>query len=157
MSFNSFLISRSSSSDYQSSYSRTRKAITTGWIVGIVIICLSFIVAVALTTYVFVRNKRRRQQRMAGFDETGEPKYNNNNNNGAPVTGYQFAPPQSPAYPPATHQQQQQQPNELVGRELPPKYEATDASSQARELPNSEVSYQPVRHEADSVQRSELQ
>ncbi|KAI1101810.1 hypothetical protein F4804DRAFT_314948 [Jackrogersella minutella] len=54
-------------SDYQSNsdtFNRTATAISTGWIIGIVLVSLAFIVAVVAASFLYRRHKRKRQERM---------------------------------------------------------------------------------------------
>ncbi|KAI0385469.1 hypothetical protein F5Y04DRAFT_186270 [Hypomontagnella monticulosa] len=136
----------------QDNFDRRATAITTGWIVGIVIMCVSAIVAVALLLWMYRRNTKRRQARMAQF--SSEPKSNwppNGNQN--PGAGLQ-----SPSQPPAVWSPSGYgQHNELDGHAIPPRYEAPNTPVPPQEMPNSEVKpqHQPPR-EADSNPRSEL-
>ncbi|KAI1481365.1 hypothetical protein F4774DRAFT_375105 [Daldinia eschscholtzii] len=138
---NSFNSNSDIQNDYQNNSDRvhrTATAITTGWIVGIVFIVLSGIVALCLLLWMYNRNSRRRQERMAQLN--AEPKYN-----GSQALGI---PPQDISSP-STYGQ----PSELAGP-YSPRYEAPDTSIGPREVPNNEVPRKPC--EAHSVQRSEL-
>ncbi|KAI0130765.1 hypothetical protein F4814DRAFT_142180 [Daldinia grandis] len=129
-------------SDYQSSsdrFDRTATAITTGWIVGIVFIALAVIVGLILLLWMYNRNSRRRQERMAQLN--ADPKYNGN-----PIPGI---PPQAISSP-STYGQ----PSELASPYAPPRYEAPDTPMPPREVANNEVPRKP--YEADSIPRSEL-
>ncbi|KAI1404403.1 hypothetical protein F4819DRAFT_123533 [Hypoxylon fuscum] len=126
-------------------FNKTATAITTGWIVGIVFIVLSVIVAGILVIYIYRRNQKRR--RMAQYN--GEPKPNWPTN----MPGGGLQPPPHSGSSPATSYGQ---PSELAGQGPPPRYEIPNTEVLAREMPNNEVARPPPRHEMDSTQRSEL-
>ncbi|KAI2634077.1 hypothetical protein GGS26DRAFT_29624 [Hypomontagnella submonticulosa] len=137
----------------QDSFNRATTAITTGWIVGIVLIVVSAIVAMALLVWMYRRNAKRRRERMAQFNP--EPKTdwppNGSQNLG---TGLQ-----SPSQPPTVwNPSGYGQHNELGGQAVPSRYEAPNDPAPPREIPNNEVApkhHQPLC-EADSTPRSEL-
>ncbi|KAI8957926.1 hypothetical protein F5Y11DRAFT_61713 [Daldinia sp. FL1419] len=136
----SFKSSSDIQSDYQSnsdSFHRTATAITTGWIVGIVFIALAVIVGLILLLWMYNRNAKRRQERMARLNT--DPKYD----------GIPGLPPQ-PVGSPSTYGQ----PSELASPYSPPRYEAPDTPMPPREVPNNEIPRKPF--EADSTPRSEL-
>ncbi|KAI2775791.1 hypothetical protein F4815DRAFT_388221 [Daldinia loculata] len=129
-------------SDFQSnsdSFHRTATAISAGWIVGVVFIALAFIVGLTLFLWMYNRNSRRRQERMAQLN--AEPKYHVN-----PIPGI---PPHAISSP-STYGQ----PSALAGPYAPQRYEAPDTPMPPREVPNNEVPRKP--YEADSIPRSEL-
>ncbi|KAL7624234.1 hypothetical protein AAE478_005793 [Parahypoxylon ruwenzoriense] len=108
----------------QSSFDQAATAITTGWIVGIVLLVLSGIVCIVLFIYVYRRNKKRRER---GAQLNGEPKPNPGDQAasvGMLSTGYYGGP------------------SELAGQYVPLRHEAPNAQVPPRELPNNEVVYQ---------------
>ncbi|KAI0006961.1 hypothetical protein F4779DRAFT_536810 [Xylariaceae sp. FL0662B] len=117
----------SSQNDAQNTFNKTATAISIGWIVGIVVLVLSAIVAAVLCVYVYRRNRRRRRERMAQLEpKPNEAAY------GHPAQQYglaQSVSSPSTAYTPL--------PNHDTS--LQTYYEAPNTSVGPREAPDNEV------------------
>ncbi|CAJ2511904.1 Uu.00g075290.m01.CDS01 [Anthostomella pinea] len=124
----------SSFNDAQDTFNNTTKTITTGWIVGIVIICVAVISLSILAFIVYRRNQRRRRAREGNVE-----KYN-----AVPTYTYGNQAPAANAYP------QSLQPNaypEMAGSNPPSRYEVPNTEMAYREAPNCEVA---VAHQHSS-------
>ncbi|KAI1659328.1 hypothetical protein F4813DRAFT_29005 [Daldinia decipiens] len=119
---------------------KTVTAITTGWIVGIVFIALAVIVGIILLLWMYNRNSKRRQQRMARLN--AESGHNRN-----PVPGI---PPPHAISSSSTYAQ----PSEFARPYAPPRYEVPDTPMPPREVPNNEAPRKA--YESDSIPQSEL-
>ncbi|KAI6087430.1 hypothetical protein F4821DRAFT_108175 [Hypoxylon rubiginosum] len=109
----------------QDTFSSTARAISIGWIVGIVVIVLAVKIAVIAGVLLYRRNRKRKRERSAQL--IAEPK------------------PGGPQPPPvSTSALGYGGPSELVGQEPSPRYEVPNTEMSPRELPNNEIARPPL-------------
>ncbi|KAI1339971.1 hypothetical protein F5Y15DRAFT_60415 [Xylariaceae sp. FL0016] len=135
-----------SSSSNSNTFNTAARAISVGWIVGIVIICLSLVVFGALAIMVMRRNQSRRRAReqnaQTGYDNPQQTYAYGNYGGQSHCASNGYAPMAQNQYP------------EMGGSAAPPRFEAASSEVPYREAPNTEVA-RSMRPQHDAP-RSEL-
>ncbi|XXG96920.1 Alkyltransferase-like protein 1 [Hypoxylon texense] len=132
----------------QQTFSNTAKAISIGWIIGIVVIVLAVIIATIIAVWMYRRNRKRKRERLARLNAETKPNW--------PTNGYQ-GPGGPPSQPPPDSALGYGGPSELAGQEPPPRYEIPNTEVLPREMPNNEIARPlPTADGSHSNQRSEL-
>ncbi|KAI1260753.1 hypothetical protein F5Y18DRAFT_245862 [Xylariaceae sp. FL1019] len=122
--------------DAQDTFNKTATTISTGWIIGIVVIAVAFLASV-VTVLIFLRRRSKRRGQYQQFNQMVNSPSNGYNSQSHNMTTY------DPHQPPSTyHQPQPYNPYpEVHGSNPPQRYEANDTG--LREAPDTSFTKSP--------------